>query len=399
MTTVEQATEIVLSTAFSFENESVPLAESVGRVLREDLLADRDFPPFDRVMMDGIAISQKKFAAGQRSFKVEKLQAAGAPLQHLRSSDNCLEVMTGAMRPYGTDAVIRYEDVEIKDGMATIQIDEVKPWQNLHMQGSDRVANSAIAKAGCIISAAEIGVAATVGKAEIEVAKMPKVVVISTGDELVEISEKPLPHQIRRSNAHQLAAAIGNWNVEADLLHLEDNPEHIRAVLSEAIKKYDAILMSGGVSMGKLDFIPKVLAELGVEKLFHKVAQRPGKPFWFGKTEQLKTLVFAFPGNPVSSFMCLNRYFKPWLRASLGLTPFEERHAILSKDFHFKPDLTYFLQVKTSNGKDGRLVGTPFEGRGSGDLANLVETDAFLELPQGRNDFKAGEVFPLIPFR
>lgn len=399
MTTVEQATTAVLSSILNFETEEVPLSESVGRILREDLLADRDFPPFDRVMMDGIAISQKKFAAGQRSFRVEKLQAAGAPLQHLRSPQNCLEVMTGAMRPYGTDAVVRYEDVEIKDGIATIGIDSVKPWQNIHAQASDRKTGSLIVPAGIKISSAEIGVAATVGRAKLLVAKMPRVAVISTGDELVDVSEKPLPHQIRRSNAHQLAAAIGGWKVPADLLHLEDAPEHIRTVLTEAMKKYDALLLSGGVSMGKLDFIPGVLEELGVEKLFHRVAQRPGKPFWFGKTEESNTVVFAFPGNPVSSFMCLNRYFQPWLRSSYGLAPFEETHAILGKDFYFKPDLTYFLQVKISNGKDGKNIAMPIEGRGSGDLANLVKADAFLELPRGRDTFRAGEVFRLIPYR
>ena len=399
MTTVEQATSTVLSTLISLENERVPLHECMGRCLREDLIADRDFPPFDRVMMDGIAISQKKFAAGQRSFLVEKLQAAGAPLLHLRSSENCLEVMTGAMRPYGTDAVIRYEDVELKDGVATVQIEEVKPWQNIHRQATDRAAGSVIVAAGRQISAAEIGVAATVGKSSLWVARMPKVAVISTGDELVDVDKRPLPHQIRRSNSHQLAAAVGQWGVSAELLHLADDPALIRPILADAIKKYDALILSGGVSMGKLDFVPSVLAELGVEKGFHKVGQRPGKPFWFGRPKNKGAVVFAFPGNPVSSFMCLNRYFRPWLRGSQGLPFFAGGHAILGRDFYFKPDLTYFLQVKISNGKDGTLTGMPLEGKGSGDLANLTETDAFLELPRGRDEFMAGEVFPLFRYR
>jgi len=143
--------------------------------------------------------------------------------------------------------------------------------------------------------------------------------------------------------------------------------------------------------------VPDALANLGVVKHFHKVAQRPGKPFWFGGKEN--TRVFALPGNPVSSFMCLNRYFYPWLRASLGLLPMVTPFAELTANFHFKPDLTYFLQVKTSYSPAGKILATPVEGNGSGDLANLVDADAFLELPRGRNDFEKGEVFPLFVYR
>lgn len=398
MTTIEQATAIVLENKIELGNERLPLSKCTGRILREDLIADRDFPPFDRVSMDGIAIVSKKFAEGQRSFPVEGLQAAGAPQMDLRSENNCLEVMTGAVCPSGADAVIRYEDVDLQDGQATVRLDKVTPWQNIHKQGTDRLKGTRIALAGCKISPAEIGVAATVGKPEPLVARMPQVAIISTGDELVGIGDTPLPHQIRRSNAHNLAAAVGEWGVTFELLHLPDEPGAIRQILSEAIGKFDALLLSGGVSMGKLDFVPKVLEELRVEKLFHKVSQRPGKPFWFGKPGK-GAVVFAFPGNPVSSFMCLNRYFQPWLRASLGLPAFEERYAMLTEDYHFKPDLTYFLQVKISNEKNGQLLATPVTGKGSGDLANLVETDAFLELPKGRNDFAAGEAFRMFIYR
>ena len=301
------------------------------------------------------------------------------------------------MLPLNADTVIRYEDLEIKNGRASILIDEIKHQQNIHRQGTDRAAGTLIVPKGCKISAAEIGVAATVGKADLLVSKMPRVAIISTGDELVEVSEKPLAHQIRKSNVHNLAAMAGQWGIAADLFHLLDEKEAIRTILSKVLKEYDALLMSGGVSMGKLDFLPEVLEELGVQKLFHKVSQRPGKPFWFGRTEG--AFVFAFPGNPVSSFMCLNRYFRPWLKASLGLPAFAARYAVLGKDFFFRPDLTYFLQVKLESGKDGKWIAMPLEGKGSGDLANLVETDAFMELPKGRKEFKKGEVFPVFVYR
>lgn len=397
MTTIEQATDIILSNTFSFGEESVPLSLATGRVLRENLIADRDFPPFNRVSMDGIAIQFEYFANGKRAFEIEGLQAAGAPQMTLEDAGNCLEVMTGAVLPQGTDTVIRYEDVDIKAGVAAIQVEDVVAKQNIHQRGTDRAAGSLIVGRGGLISPAEIGVAATVGRQLLAVSKKPRVAIISTGDELVDVGEQPLPHQIRKSNVHNLAAAVSEWGILANLFHLPDEKNAIREILTEVLKNHDAVLLSGGVSAGKLDFVPDVLEELNVEKLFHKVSQRPGKPFWFGRNDS--TVVFAFPGNPVSSFMCLNRFFKPWLMGSYGLLPFAERHAILSKDFYFKPDLTYFLQVKINYGKDGRLIAVPIEGKGSGDLANLVDADAFLELPRGRSQFKKGEVFPVFFYR
>jgi molybdopterin molybdotransferase len=232
----------------------------------------------------------------------------------------------------------------------------------------------------------------------LRVAALPKVAILSSGDELVEVDEQPLPHQIRKSNVHTMAAVLDTWGLPADLLHLPDDPSAIEASLSVCLEKYDALLLSGGVSMGKFDHIPAALGRLGVAELFHKVSQRPGKPFWFGR--RAGAVVFAFPGNPVSAFMCLHRYFQPWLRAGLGLLqPIDNQYAALDSDYHFKPDLTYFLQVKLGAAPEGRLLATPVTGHGSGDLANLADADAFLELPLERQVFKAGEVFPLWCYR
>ena len=150
--------------------------------------------------------------------------------------------------------------------------------------------------------------------------------------------------------------------------------------------------------MGKFDFVPEVLESLGVEKKFHRIRQKPGKPFFFGVVDQ-KNVVFAFPGNPVSTFLCFHKYFLPWLRKCLGVKDIIERKAVLSMDFSLKTNLTYFLQVKTHIDHEGKLIATPVIGRGSGDHANLLVSNAFLELPGGSDNFKRGEVFNLIPFR
>ncbi len=400
MIDIQQATEIVLSRVRSFGTEQLPLAECSGRVLRQDIRADRDFPPYTQVRMDGIAIQWAAYEAGQRAFPVEGTQAAGSPQQRLQNPEACLEVMTGAVLPEGTDTVIRYEDVDIRDGQAQLLPEaKVKARQNAHLQGLDRQEGSLIVKAGAVLSPAEIGVAATVGLPTLSVAKMPSAVIVSTGDELVEVHEQPAPHQIRSSNSYTIQMALARWGVKADRLHIDDELEATKRELGRCIEQYDIILLSGGVSKGKFDYVPEALEALGVQKHFHKVKQRPGKPFWFGDVEG-KCTVFALPGNPVSSFMCTQRYVHPWLRQCLGLSPMPYARAVLTEDFHFRADLTYFLQVKTRyDEQTGQLLARPVEGKGSGDLANLVDADAFLELPRGKEAFAKGEVFPLLFYR
>lgn len=398
MITVEQAVAIIQQTTKDFGIEEVPLDAAVGRVLRENLYADRDFPPFHRVTMDGIAIQHAAFQSGRREFPVEGVGAAGDVQQQLQSPEHCLEVMTGAMLPLGADTVIRYEDLEIADGQARVMLETLGWGHNVHKKGEDRPKGSLVVPAGLRLSPAEIGVAATVGKAMLKVSRQPKTVIISTGDELVEVTETPLPHQIRRSNEHRLKATLAKYGIPADTRHLRDDLGEVLRELKTLIAEYEVLILSGGVSEGKFDYLPRALDQMGVVKLFHKIKQRPGKPLWFGKAPN-GALVFALPGNPVSSFMCTQRYFLPWLEQSLGLPPVVFPNAVLAREVTFKPDLTYFLQVKVQYDDQGRILAHPAEGHGSGDLANLVEADAFLQLPQGRDVFMKGEVFPLIVYR
>lgn len=398
MITVQEAIDIIISRIKDFGTEQIPLDQAMGRSLQEDLVADRDFPPYHRVTMDGIAINYEGFEQGLRQFSIQGVAAAGAPQMALRDHQSCFEVMTGSILPENTDTVIRYEDLLIEDGLARIEVPSVKKGQNVHYKGEDRLAGSVVVRKGRRLSPAEIGVAATIGKNVIKVSKNPSAIVISTGDELVEIHEKPLPHQIRRSNVHRLQATLSSLGLPTETHHLNDDMEEILRKLSEFIDRFDVLILSGGVSKGKFDFLPEALSKLGVKKYFHKIKQRPGKPFWFGEAPN-GTLVFALPGNPVSSFLCTHRYFIPWLEKSLGLPNGDQPTAILQKDYHFKPDLTYFLQVKVGHSVEGQLLATPVEGHGSGDLANLVDADAFLQLPRGRDDFHAGETYPLFFYR
>lgn len=398
MITVAHATQIILDNARPSKAEKVPLMQSNGRILREDIVADRDFPPFDRVTMDGIAIAFSSFESGQRAFRIESIQAAGASPLTLKNKENCIEVMTGAVLPEGTDAVIRYEDLKIEGGMATIQVEYLGFRQNIHHKGTDRKEDEVILWSGHEISPAEIGTLATVGKSEVWVSALPKTAIVSTGDELVEVGEMPLPHQIRRSNVFSVAAILrGQCGVEADLFHFPDDEQAIAEGLEDILADYELVILSGAVSAGKYDFVPKVLGDLNVEKLFHKVAQRPGKPFWFGRRDDV--VIFALPGNPVSAFMCACRYVVPYVKQQLcDSLELPKRTAALTADALFKPDLTYFLPVKVSI-TEGLFLATPVEGHGSGDLANLNDADGFLELPSDRAIFKEKEVFPLFLYR
>ena len=398
MITIAEATKIVLSNPMKLSIEEVPFQNAIGRILAEDLNADNDFPSFDKVMRDGIAIKFTDFENGVRSYQVQGLQAAGSPALTLEGTGNCVEIMTGAMMTKDADVVIMYEDTIIENGVAMVQLESVKQFQNIHFKGLDRKKGSCLVKAGRQISAAELGVAASIGQSTLKVLKLPKIALVSTGDELVPVNETPLAYQIRRSNVYTLAPLLSQFDIQPDLFHLIDNKEEVTNKIAELVDNYDVICLSGGVSKGKLDFVPDALEAIGVEKFFYKVKQRPGKPFWFGKTKN-GTTVFALPGNPISSFMCTNRYLIPWLRTSMGLAPFNFPNAVLTEDFTFKKPLQYFLQVKISYGNDGKLLATPVVGNGSGDLANLVDADGFLELPSEQNEFKKGDVFPYIQFR
>jgi len=433
MISVTEAEQIILSCRRDYGTERVPFQSALGRVLAQEICTDRDLPPYDRITMDGIAIRWADYAAGQRFFQITATQAAGhqphprplpqregRPDVHRDVATGCfasppvgggvgggvdghpsfaIEVMTGAVLPPDLDTVIPYERLSIVDGIAEV-LDgpPLRMGQNIHRRGTDRQQGETVVQPGRRIGPAEIAVAASVGLADLWVKKLPRVAVLSSGDELVDVADTPLPYQIRRSNSYVLQAELRGWGIEAALFHLPDNLEIVRREVTRCQSEFDVLLLSGGVSMGKFDYIPQALEDCGTVRHFHKVRQRPGKPFWFGSFGA-QGVVFALPGNPVSTFLCFHRYVLPWLAASLGLPTEAPVVAALAREWHFEPPLTYFLQVKLEHDRTGLLRALPVEGKGSGDFANLPEADAFLELPAERTVFQAGEVFPVIAFR
>ena len=397
MITVEEAEKIILEQIPDYGAEIIPFDLAAGRVLAEDIKADRDLPPFDRVTMDGVAVSYAAIQNGISTFRVKSTQAAGDEPAEIAEANECIEIMTGAMLPASADTVVRYEDLEMRAGLATLVTNEIKKGQYIHYKGNDKKQHDPIAQTGDVITPALLGLIASVGETELRVKRLPRVVILSSGNELVEVADTPSPYQVRRSNIYTVAAVLKQQGIEAGQLHLPDDPEIIRNQLKQCIENYDVIILSGGVSMGKFDYIPKAMEELQVNMLFHKVMQRPGKPFWFGKHDG-GALVFAFPGNPVATFLCLHRYFIPWLQATIGMKKQPQLHAALSTRVNFYPPLKYFMQVKLHFNEFCQLMATPVEGNGSGDFANLTSCDAFLELPMEKNVFKRGEIFKIWRF-
>ena len=400
MLTVAEAFARVLATARPLPSETVPLPRASGRILAESLTADRDFPPFNRVAMDGIAVVHAAWAAGQTEFAIEHTQYAGAPARPLQSPQQAIEVMTGAVLPPGTDVVIRYEDILLADNRATIQIAPPEaPGVNIHRQAADRRRGDALLHPGARLGPAELAIAATVGAAEIAVVRAPRVAVVSTGDELVGINETPLPHQIRRSNAYALQVLFTQTGADVSLFHLTDELTALREGLTNILASgFDAVVLSGAVSKGRADHLPSLLRELHVNEIFHEVQQRPGKPMWFGARAD-GPVVFGLPGNPVSTFLTACRYVRPWLRAVQQPTAAEAAAeapmpAMLTVDIAFKPQLAHFVPVRLTVDAEGRRLATPLRVGGSGDLMGLVGATAFLELPPEPAVFAAGSVWP-----
>jgi molybdopterin molybdotransferase len=392
MIPVSEALQLVRAQVRDYGTEAIDLLQSTGRILAQDIVADRAYPPFNRVTMDGIAINSKTFSAGRKSFKIEGVQAAGQPQQTLIDIDNCLEVMTGAMLPSNTDIVIPYEQCEIKDGIATVGINEISTLQNVHLEGTDSKQGDIVVKSGHKITPAVVGLIAASGLSKVLVKCLPKVAVCATGDELVEVDQQPMPHQIRQSNSYMLMAALQSEGIHAQRYHLRDDPQVMLEELTTITNYYDVVLLSGAVSKGKFDHLPNVLNRLKMETIFHGIAQRPGKPFLFGRLPN-EVLIFGFPGNPASTFVCYQLYFRSWLYQSLGIA-LPVMKAFLSKPFSFKPNLTLHALVTLSY-NDGKLIAAPIETSTSGDMVSLAIAQGILSLPMGRQAFATDEAFDL----
>jgi molybdopterin molybdotransferase len=264
--------------------------------------------------------------------------------------------------------------------------------QFVHPRGSDRVAGSVVLSAGTRIGPPEMAVLASAGRGTVAVAALPHVAVVSTGDELVDVDEPVADYQIRSSNDRAVEASLARANLaKVARSRLSDDAAALRIAISRLDERADALVLSGGVSMGQFDFVPRVLEELGAKLVFHRIRQRPGKPMWFGLSARGKP-IFALPGNPVSTLVCTARYLLPALRVAAGLAPPRNELVELAAPVDASKELTVFMPVTLSWSQRGTAIATPRPTNTSGDFTALAGTDGFVELAAQAHPHAAGTV-------
>ena len=317
MLSYKEAQHIIKSFAHSFGTEKVLLDDALGRVTAEEVFADRDYPPFNRSAMDGYAIRAEDLERGMNEFYVVDTIYAGGSTKKEIAAGQCYKIMTGAAVPLSANAVIRKEDAEQQGDSVSFAISEIKPFQNIARRGEDIKKGDPVLSKSVRCNAAIAGLLASVGKEEVLVELLPTVALITTGNEVIQLRKEVNEVQIRNSNFFVLKALLKTWNIRpAYHHHVLDDPKEIFSCLEKALQ-YDIVIINGGVSAGDADYIPAVLTQSGVEQLFHKVAIRPGKPFWCGHKKQ--TMVFALPGNPLSCLVTFTLFIRHYLENCFGL--------------------------------------------------------------------------------
>ncbi len=390
MHTVAEALEIVLRHAKPLPPQTASLGpETLGLVLAEDAASDLDMPPFDKAMMDGFALRASDLRDGLAELTiVEEISAGKTPTVDVKTGQ-ASRIMTGAPIPQGVDAVVMIERCELVGNKVRVNDPKVRAGLNILTRAKEMRVGETVLHAGARLRPQEFGLLSTVGLASVRVQPAPSVAILSTGDEIVEPSVKPGPGQIRNSNGPMLVGQVTRARGTARFLGIaRDDTDHLRLAIEQGLQS-DMLILSGGVSAGKFDLVPGVLADLGVESLFHKVAMKPGKPVLFG-VKQPK-LVFGLPGNPVSSLVCFELFVRPAIRALMALPPGPcWVNANLTKDFPYRSDRPTYHPARLLKTAEGFTI-EPTAWFGSPDLRGVLPANAFVLLPVGDQMHRAGD--------
>lgn len=379
--TPSEADALITASLSASSIEAARLADCIGRVLGEPLMADRDLPPYSRAMMDGIAFDSTNLAS---PLKIAGLHAAGNPPPAPLDNGEAWEIMTGACIPERCDTVVPYEHLSSNNEAIN---EPYNAGQYIHPAGSDGKAGDTLVQHGIEIGPAEIAIAASIGKTKLMVIRRPKIAIISSGDEAIPIESTPEPWQIRRSNGPMIEAILESHGYTPFIhKHIADDEASTRSTLMDAIGKAEIIILCGGISKGKRDLIRPIMEELLGEPAFHGVSQRPGKPlaFWSGKPH-----VFALPGNPVSVLATFTRYVLPTLTRMEGKTP-PTRSLMQSDDILPLDRLTWLLAMN----KEGQAL----PPKNSGDFVSITGIHGFLEVPSS-DRFNPYQLLPFYPIR
>lgn len=394
MISVEEALSVILSQIREMGTERVDIMSSLGRVIAEDVYAKRDNPPWDNSAMDGYAVRHEDIKGATRenpaALKVIESLPAGYVAKKQIGKGEAIRIMTGAPIPRGTDAVVMVEDTE-KDGENVKVFRETPLGENIRGAGEDIKAGELVVPNGALIRPAEVGIIATCGKAYISIYQRPRVAVISTGDELVDVDEDFTEGKILSSNSYTLSSMAAECGAVVFQLGIaKDTKEALKEKLQQALCA-DIIITSGGVSEGDFDYVKDVLKELGSEMKFWKVAMKPGKPLAFGVIGGKPA--FGLPGNPVSCMVCFEQFVRPSLLKMMGHKRIYRPviKAALREDIKKKPGRKHFIRSFVRF-EDGRYTVTTTGDQGSGILKSMVAANGLLIFPEELTHLKAGDI-------
>ena len=394
MNSLQQTLKIINTNASPFTRAMCPIDTLDRHILAEDIAADRDYPPFHRVAMDGVAIRYRDWELGMRQFRVRKTIYAGDIVEDEIGSGECFIIMTGAACLRGADVIVRKEDIQYRGDLVDIISSEIKCFQNIAKKGEDCLKGELIISAGTRCNPPLIAVLAAFGKSKVSVIQMPTTAVVTTGSEVVQIEQRATVFQIRNSNGYLLQSMLKKWGILPEFnAHTHDDKESLRATLEIALKQ-KLVLINGGISVGEADFVLEVLQDLDVEILFSRVAIRPGKPVTVGRSKN-GTFVFALPGNPLSCMLTFILFVEHYLIACCGLR--EQRALKASINFFRKnkSGLDEFFPVQfNSNGSE--LEELP--SNGSGDITAALGAIGFGWHPKELHELHPGQLISYIPF-
>lgn len=392
MIPVADAIQIVLQQTSLLGTESVPIGEVLGRILGEDVVADSDLPPFDRAQMDGYAVRAADVETTPTRLRIVGESAAGAGWHHEMKAGEAVRIMTGAPVPQGADSVQQVELTREANGAGTVEIlESVQPGRSIVRQAAEITSGETVLRAGEEINAQAIATLASFGYATVKVGRQPRVAVMATGSELVDVGRTPARDQIRDSNNYTIEAYAKLAGATVERVPLAgDDTELLKKQMAAALESCDLLITSGGVSMGVYDFTKTAFRELGAQIFFERVALKPGKPTVFGKVGD--KLIFGLPGNPVSVAVTFNLFARIALRAMQGATEktLPEVTTVLERNVKAAPDRDSYLPAVLRTDEDGRLLAEPLKWGGSSDFVSFARANGLIIVPAG-GVFAAGD--------
>lgn len=398
MITVDEALQKIFTVANPLSTHIIPIENALNHVVCKDIKADRPIPPFHRAAMDGFAVLSSNFKESSVKLKIKGMIQTGVPSKLTLETGEAIQIMTGAPCPLGADAIVKVENSKIDGEWVELTEPDMEPWMHIARQGEDAEVGKTLIEAGTPLTAAGIAVCASVGATQVSVFKRPTVRVISTGTEIIAPSQQPEPHQIRDCNSFALRSLSKSMNLSSEFLGIGiDNEE----VLSDMIKtglEADILLLSGGVSMGNYDHVPKLLEANGVRKIFHNIKIKPGKPIWFGVSE-MNTYVFGLPGNPVSVQTAFRIFVVPLIRKISG----ENNPKLfflnmpLLEDIKSRTPRENFIPARMLNQK-GQTLLQNVPTQGSGDFSNFQKSHGLIRCPADVDLLKAGSIVQFLPW-